>query len=367
MIEAFSRLSVQLPGGVAVDLRCEGDLFELEDQRNWTDASFKTYPTPLARSEPRTIRAGDRISQRITLRSSGPAPAPEESSDRGPVVVRVGTATGRPVPPVGMTVPAPAQIAPAHVRVVLDADSPDQTDLVRAGDVPLEVQLLTDGGEEDLEWLRQALRGRAVDRVLVHRKDQRTTPAEFVRAVGERLAATERGIELAGGTSTFFSELNRNPPTPTPGQAVAFAISPQVHGSDERDMLESLAIQALLCRQVRHLGADRIVVSPVTLTGYEGTRFADAWTFGSLAALLAGGVASITCDAAPAVVDLLARRRGADLLDVSVSDPRRLAALGVRRNDAVELRVANLVADMQPFVVDDREQPALGPYEVRAV
>ena len=35
------------PGGGEIVIRFEGDLFEMEDQRNWTDASYKTYSTPL--------------------------------------------------------------------------------------------------------------------------------------------------------------------------------------------------------------------------------------------------------------------------------------------------------------------------------
>src|SRR4030095_331083 len=33
--------------GVTAEIRFAGDVFEMEDQRNWTDASFKTYSTPL--------------------------------------------------------------------------------------------------------------------------------------------------------------------------------------------------------------------------------------------------------------------------------------------------------------------------------
>ena len=41
------------PGqGITATLAFEGDVFEMEDQRNWTDASFKTYCTPLARPLP---------------------------------------------------------------------------------------------------------------------------------------------------------------------------------------------------------------------------------------------------------------------------------------------------------------------------
>jgi hypothetical protein len=34
--------------GLKVTCRMEGDTFEMEDQRNWTDASYKTYVRPLA-------------------------------------------------------------------------------------------------------------------------------------------------------------------------------------------------------------------------------------------------------------------------------------------------------------------------------
>jgi hypothetical protein len=34
--------------GIRAHLAMEGDTFEMEDQRNWSDASFKTYCTPLA-------------------------------------------------------------------------------------------------------------------------------------------------------------------------------------------------------------------------------------------------------------------------------------------------------------------------------
>jgi len=36
----------------------EGDVFETEDQRNWTDASFKTYCPPLRLPYPRPFEAG---------------------------------------------------------------------------------------------------------------------------------------------------------------------------------------------------------------------------------------------------------------------------------------------------------------------
>ena len=48
-------------------MRFAGDVFEMEDQRNWTDASYKTYCTPLALPFPVEIPEGARISQSVTL------------------------------------------------------------------------------------------------------------------------------------------------------------------------------------------------------------------------------------------------------------------------------------------------------------
>ncbi len=47
----------------------EGDVFETEDQRNWTDSSYKTYSTPLSLSYPVTIGEGTVIRQKINFRT----------------------------------------------------------------------------------------------------------------------------------------------------------------------------------------------------------------------------------------------------------------------------------------------------------
>jgi hypothetical protein len=52
----------------------EGDIFEMEDQRNWSDLSYKTYCTPLALPFPVTLEAGTKIRQKITLRLLGNPP-----------------------------------------------------------------------------------------------------------------------------------------------------------------------------------------------------------------------------------------------------------------------------------------------------
>ena len=54
-------------GAVDVGVRIEGEVFEMEDQRNWTDASFKTYCRPLGRPRPYRLAAGEAVRQRLDL------------------------------------------------------------------------------------------------------------------------------------------------------------------------------------------------------------------------------------------------------------------------------------------------------------
>ena len=53
--------------GVEAEVRFAGEIFEMEDQRNWTDASYKTYGTPLELPFPVTVTAGSELAQSITL------------------------------------------------------------------------------------------------------------------------------------------------------------------------------------------------------------------------------------------------------------------------------------------------------------
>ena len=54
---------IELADGLWARFEFEGDLFEMEDQRNWTDASFKTYSTPISLGWPHRAQAGQEIRQ----------------------------------------------------------------------------------------------------------------------------------------------------------------------------------------------------------------------------------------------------------------------------------------------------------------
>ena len=67
----LAALAHEVEPGVWAELRFHGEIFELEDQRNWTDASYKTYCTPLRLPFPVEVAAGTHVTQSITLKLLG--------------------------------------------------------------------------------------------------------------------------------------------------------------------------------------------------------------------------------------------------------------------------------------------------------
>jgi hypothetical protein len=368
MIDAFSELRVRLPGEVGVVFAFDGEEFELEDQRNWTDPTFKTYPTPLTRSEPRPMRAGERVVQSLTTRIDGSPQARTPGSDDGVTVVHLGDPLGRPVPPIGLSAPTDLTANPAHIRVEIDVSRRTAREPLEAAaglGVPIELALLVDDASAEIDAWATTLSRVKLARLIVQLADRTTTPGRLVRSVRARLdGVVADDVPVVGGTRDHFSELNRTPPDGAGVDAIAFSISPTVHASDERSILETLEIQGDVVRRARELANGLpIVVSPVMLPRHLGRGFADAWTIGSVAAFAAAGAESITyTDSTPALAVATALR-GEELIEATSSHPQRVAVVATGG--------ARIIVNLTPrperfrFAGGD-EELRLTPYEVRS-
>src|SRR5439155_6344735 len=111
LFPAVSRLIIDATDDLAVRFDFEGDLFEMEDQRNWTDNSFKTYCTPLALPWPKDAHAGQKISQKVTITCAASQAAAAGDQSRGamaptgsPAAMRLmlGSELGTVLPPIGL-------------------------------------------------------------------------------------------------------------------------------------------------------------------------------------------------------------------------------------------------------------------------
>jgi hypothetical protein len=91
---AFDRLDVALREGLTIRCDFTGDRFEMEDQRNWSDASFKTYCTPASVGSPLETDSSVEHAQTVTVTVSGPKSASSGPVPPQPTQIEIGDEVG---------------------------------------------------------------------------------------------------------------------------------------------------------------------------------------------------------------------------------------------------------------------------------
>ena len=97
----ISAISHGVAPGIEATTNFEGDVFEMEDQRNWTDGSYKTYVRPLALPWPYRIEKGRPFSQRISVTINAQAVAAPAIVTKDAVSLRI-TPTRLTLPEIGV-------------------------------------------------------------------------------------------------------------------------------------------------------------------------------------------------------------------------------------------------------------------------
>jgi hypothetical protein len=334
---SFDALEIDLSDRLTARFDLEGDLFETEDQRNWTDASFKTYSTPLQLGYPHRAERGQRIAQRVHLTLIGEPGPPAQAAEEA-VRIELGSILGT-LPELGLVQSSHGgrlsrretellrALASDHLRVELELDGDWRAELERgietAGALDCRLELAVFVGEraEPLAELAAALEGSAVPvaRVLVFRAGEHSTPAEVVRDVREQLAPAVGGAPFAGGSNALFTEVNRTNPDPQAVDGIAYAVNATVHAEDDTSVMETPAMHGETVRSARAFsGGLPAHVGPVTFnqrfnpvaTGPEPepppgelppqvdarqcTLLGAAWTLASVKSLAEAGAGSAT-------------------------------------------------------------------------
>ena len=333
--------------GVWAEVQFSGDVFEMEDQRNWTDASYKTFCTPLHLPFPAQILAGTRVEQTIRLaviRDSANAKAATAPQLR-PLTFTLQPEIATSLPHIGLGVASHAQplthkevtllkaLHLRHLRVDLRLSDPAYPDALRRAEadarqlgVPLEVAVLVapEGGValRQLANLVDELQPDII-RWLIYPEVELSTRASMtepaVLLALQHLASVNPDAEFASGTNTDFIFMQNHPPPYALLDMACLAMNPQSHAFDNASLMETLQTQATVVATARHVaGGKPIVVSPVTLkprfnpyaTGAvpatppghlppqvdprQMALFGAAWTAGSIKYLSQGGAFSAT-------------------------------------------------------------------------
>ena len=252
--------------GINVKISFAGEIFEMEDQRNWSDGSYKTYCRPLKLPFTYEIPEGKVVRQSIRVDVSG-----DEQSANGKPTTQVSELEelDAKFPEIGLAIEA-GWICAEENAAALKEDRPS-------------FLLLRTGPDADRNFLAESSRlsaelGTPINAEFVLR-DQ-SDPDEELQAIGamlsdagiqpERVMALPQaflashqpsgpwptgmqpqdaaiaaqkafpGAKIGGGMLTNFTEFNRCPPDPSACDYFTYGMTPLVHAADDRSVIETI-------------------------------------------------------------------------------------------------------------------------------
>jgi D-apionolactonase len=348
----------RVTAGITARCVLNGDVFEMEDQRNWSDASYKTYVRPLSLPWPYVMEQGVTNRQSVELsinRTPGSRRGPARI-EKGPVRVTVAGPDGT-FPGIGVSVHPdliPQALAhpdllnrlrpqlllfhfdptKGHGRKELSgfADIAKHIPASDKAESMLELVLpAQDSVHDELFGVAEmvAAAGLQLSGILVSPAVDRQatlpgTPWPACPPLGEIYQAARDafpGLAVGGGSLSYFTELNRKRPPVELLDFVSHTTCPIIHAADDISVMESLEALPHIVRSTRALiGRDkgynigpstigmrhnpygaRVTENPknkrVTMTDRDprqSSLFAAAWMIGYVAATAEARLQSLT-------------------------------------------------------------------------
>jgi hypothetical protein len=336
--------------GLSATVQMEGNKFEMEDQRNWLDASYKTYVCSLLDPWPYTLKKGEAVAQAVTVRVSGALPKPAGKKSSHIITVALGAAKNK-LPVIGCGVPmAEAQAALAAADTIAAAELPElvcQIDGRQEGQkeaaaafaalkaktgaaVKLEIILpAKEAAEKEMASIAAAVKdgGLAPDSIVVTqihdlKSFQPGTPRPWGPTYEEMAAAAQAafpGLPIGGGMLSYFTELNRKQPPKGVFDFITHTSCPIVHAADDISVMETLetlpwtfaSTRAIIGKSAYHIGPTSIAARDnpygaapaanpnngrVALSNMDPRQrglYAAAWTLGFAAEAARAGIDAV--------------------------------------------------------------------------
>jgi len=317
----------------------DGDVFETEDQRNWTDTSYKTYSTPLSLPFPATIKKGTRIKQTVRIKFESEDEGLEV--EEGSTVVRLFPDESFRIPSLGIAKSSnPGALRKEetkilrvlrfdHYRIDLHLFESNWKEIAIQGyneatDLGFEVEFalfFDDNYSRQITSFLNWFSGKKaqVSSILLFHKSHKTTPDNLQQEVASSIREHFPDIKTGSGTNLNFVNINRNRPAGPGNDIICFPVQPQEHSSDNLSLVENIEAQRYAVSSARQFAPGReIFISPVTIQRRFNTHnscielpwqgsdvpqnidsrlmslFGGCWTAGSMKYLFEAGADSIT-------------------------------------------------------------------------
>ncbi len=325
---------------VPVSVSFEGDLFEMEDQRSFTDASYKAYSTWVRSAEAQEVNEGDEVFQTISISVSPRTPSNPVPDSNFPAVVDVDWQRSIPLPKIGIGMSSETRVLTefeatllkkmgiSHLRCDLDLTTHDWMSSMQIAtsqsqqlSVGLEIAVFVDSQAEiELKLFKLELdRARPnIASILVIDKGELATTPESIKIAQVILGEYPSHPLIGGGTDRNYFDLNFVHPSFDPNLAIFYSVNPQVHAFDVSSIVETLEGQWWTMKTAQRLyGKNSVAVTPITLKPRfnpdeivpeandpkelppqvdprQMSLFGASWTAGSVKSLAESGAASLT-------------------------------------------------------------------------
>lgn len=280
---------------IKAEVRLSGEIFEMEDQRNWSDASFKIYSTPLELPCPVLVQNGKEFNQYVRLKLLGNIKKQNFFNVFDRLVnINLYPETKFPIPQIGLSISPfgdPRRLQDTnrlralhlhHLRHEIWMGEDDWESNLRFGisdahllQVPLEMALyVTDSAESELQALLHCVNDAEPDvcRWIIFHEKEPATSLRWVALARKILKNFDATVPYGCGSDANFAELNRgynkkyqvSKPSLLP-DFFCYAANPQVHANDNQTINENLFGLGETVRCARELFIDKpIVLSPLS-------------------------------------------------------------------------------------------------------
>lgn len=282
----IKEMSWQIFGDAWAKLQFEGDVFETEDQRNWGDASFKTYSTPQAIPFPVMLKPGDKVYQkvRLTIVNADSLPAPDITED---IEIIIDESAINPFPKIGTDYSSSdldlEELKFDHLRIEVTANNKEEKltaglkEAERIGAKPFVHAILNSPGEFDLFSVQP----------------HAVSPVDKKANMDDLLDPIVAKSRIGAGFTTYFTELNRYRFDYSKVDFVIYPLTPQAHLPDLHTAIENLPAQKDQVLSTRaFVNGKNIHVGPVTVNA--PAKIAAGWMLASIKYLSEGGASRIT-------------------------------------------------------------------------
>ncbi|MBG1232428.1 hypothetical protein [Aestuariivirga litoralis] len=287
--------------GLKAQVLMEGNKFEMEDQRNWSDASYKTYVCSLLDPWPYELKAGIAFEQKITITLTGKAPAAIAK------LKAKATALKGKLPEIGLAVPmlevqaTLKRIAdikalnPHHLMCQLDgagdfaSAAASFAKLADATGIPIALEIILPAKAPaglEMSAIAQAVHhaGLKPESVIVTQAHdlksfQPGTPRPWGPTYEEMAAAAHAHFpdtKIGGGMLSFFTELNRKRPPQGLFDFITHSVCPIVHDASDAAVMQTLeTLPAIFASARAFIGKAEYHLGPSTIAARMNPYGAD--------------------------------------------------------------------------------------------